>query len=171
VDRGARCGDDGAARLTAGLRRAAAKEFDQQEIGVAAFHPFLYGDQGRFPERNANEYRVASYVGALGSDHLVPGPVLDTDSIDDVHMILLLAGLKLEEMQAIRRNDGEAARFAWLGFGPILSITAEITFALEELAAREFLLDLRNAVEMMNVLRPDERGGCMIEILLPHDAR
>lgn len=137
---------------------------------MAAFYPFLYGDQGHFPERNAGDYRVASFVGAIGSDQLVLGPALDTDEINDVHEILILLGLQFGEMQLIRRNDGGAGRFGWIGFGPILAITQDIIFALSETNARDFLLDLKAAVEMMKTIRAHEKGGCMIEIILPKGA-
>jgi hypothetical protein len=137
---------------------------------MAAFYPFLYGDQRQFPEQNPGDFRIAGFVGVVGEDQLVPGPVLDTATIDDIHQVLMLVGLKFEDMRVIRREDGAAARFAWIGFDRILPLNAEIVFALEEPAAREFLLDLRNVAQMLEAIRPNERGGCMIEITLAQAA-
>lgn len=137
---------------------------------MAAFYPFLDGEQSHVGERSAGDYRLASFIGANGGDQLVPGPVLDTAAIDDIHMVLLLVGLQFEGMQAIRRRNGEVARFAWIGFEPVLKINPEIAFALHEPAARDFLLDLKNAAEMVKALSGDEGGGCLIEIIPPGGA-
>jgi hypothetical protein len=136
-------------------------------MGMAIFYPFIFGDHSHFPERAAGDHRLASFVGAVGSDQLIPGPVLDTSEIDDIHSVLMLIGLKFGEMQAIRPNDFDARRFGWIGLDPILSITPDIVFALAEPVAREFLLDLKSAAEMIKAIRPSEKTGCMIEIILP----
>lgn len=137
---------------------------------MAVFYPFLYDDHDDVPEQDSRDLRVASFVGAIGSDQLVPGPLMDTAEINDVHELLMLVGLGYEEMQQIRLNDGRARRIGWIASEPILSITPEIVFALNEVAAREFLLDLRNAAELLRVIRPNEHGGCMIEVIFPQRA-
>ncbi|MCI4678296.1 hypothetical protein K9U39_07905 [Rhodoblastus acidophilus] len=135
---------------------------------MPAFYPFLYGDQGELPEQNADDYRLSSFIGAIGSDELVPGPILDTADINDIHNVLMLVGLSYEEMQTVRRNDGAATRFGWTGCGPILAISPAILFALGQPAARDFLLDLKTAAEMVKAIRPHEQdGGCVFEIVLP----
>ncbi len=135
---------------------------------MAVFYPFLVGDRAGVPGRNARDYRIATFIGATDSEEMAPGPVLDTSSADDVHMILMLVGVELEGMQAIRRKNGEVDRFAWIGLNALLSLHPEITFAINEPAAREFLLDLRNAAGLMEAIGAKERTGCMIEITLPN---
>jgi hypothetical protein len=137
---------------------------------MAVFYPYLVDDRGGIPDRNAHDYRIAAFLGATESEELVPGPILDTASIDDVHMILMLVGVELEQMQAIRRTNGEVDCFAWIGLDSVLSLRPEITFALEEPAAREFLLDLKNAAALMNAIGSKEGSGCMIAITLPDGA-
>jgi hypothetical protein len=82
----------------------------------------------------------------------------------------MLVGLNHEDMQEIRLNDGHARRFGWVAFDTVLSITPEIVFALDEAAAREFLLDLRRAVEMLKLMLQNDHGGCMIEVAFPQSA-
>jgi hypothetical protein len=113
---------------------------------------------------------VASFVGSIGSDQLVPGPLLDTGEFDDVHELLTLVGLKFEEMKQIRLNDGQARHFGSVGFDAVLSITPEIVFALNEAAARAFLLDLRSAVGFLKNIRENDRDACLIEIIFPQSA-
>jgi hypothetical protein len=104
--------------------------FHHREMRVAVFYPFLYDDKGQVPEQNSLVHRVASFVGSIGSDQLVPGPLLDTGEFNDVHELLTLVGLKFEEMKQIRLNDGNARNFGSVGFDTVLSITPEIVFAL-----------------------------------------
>jgi hypothetical protein len=139
------------------------------EVRVAVFYPFLYDDRGDIPEQDALVYRVASFVGAIGSEQLIPGPLLDTGEINDVHELLMFVGIKYEEMQQVPFDDGRGRRFGWNGFDPVLSITPEIVFALNEAAAREFLLDLRRAAEMLKLVRQNDHGACMIEVISPLD--
>ena len=77
---------------------------------MAVFYPFLYDDKGQVPEQDSVVYRVASFVGSIGSDQLVPGPLLDTEEFKDVHELLTLVGLKFDEMQQIQLNDGGLLR-------------------------------------------------------------
>jgi hypothetical protein len=132
---------------------------------MAAFFPFLAGDRQTIPAKSPGDYRLASFVGETGGDQLIPGPVMDTTALDDLRMVLMLVGVDFAAMQVIRRNDGEAVRFAWIAFDAILAINPDLTFALGEPAARDFLLDLREAAEMMAMLRPAGLNGCMIEIM------
>lgn len=136
---------------------------------MAVFFPYLYDDHGDFPEQDAIVYRVASFVGAIGSEQLIPGPLLDTGEINDVHEVLMFVGIKYEEMEQVPFDDGRSRRFGWIGFDHVLSITPEIVFALNEVAAREFLLDLRRAVEMLKLVRQNDHGACMIEVISPSD--
>jgi hypothetical protein len=144
--------------------------FHHREMRVATFYSYLQDDRGQTPAQEALVHRVASFIGAIESDQLVPGPLLDTQVIDDVHDVLMLVGLKYEEMQQIRLNDGHARRVGWIAFDPVLAITPEIVFALNEPAARSFLLDLRGAVEMLQVIFQNNHYGCMIEVIAPRNA-
>jgi hypothetical protein len=136
---------------------------------MAAFFSFL-GDRGAFPPQGAGDHRLASFVGALGSDQLISGPVFDSGRIEDLREILMLIGLEMEGLQTIRRADGGARRFGWIGFDPILSINPGVVFALAEPVAREFLLDLKGAVAMTMAASPNARGGCMMEVILADGA-
>ncbi|HUO54378.1 MAG TPA: hypothetical protein VMU18_06545 [Rhodoblastus sp.] len=137
---------------------------------MPTFYAYLQGEQGEFPDQTPGDYRLASFVGVIGSDQLVTGPIFDTANVDDLHEVLMLVGLRYDEMQPIRRDDGAATRFAWTGFEPILAINPEIVFALNEPAAGDFLLDLKNAAEMIRAIRPNGQGGCVFEIVEPQQA-
>jgi hypothetical protein len=137
---------------------------------LAVFYPFLYDDKGQVPEQDSVVYRVASFVGSIGSDQLVPGPLLDTEEFKDVHELLTLVGLKFDEMQQIQLNDGQARHFGSVAFDTVLSITPEIVFALNEAAARAFLLDLRSAVGFLKNICENDRDACLIEIIFPQSA-
>jgi hypothetical protein len=149
---------------------AAMGVFHRLEMRVAVFYPFLSDDHVDVPKQDPLVFRVASFIGAIGSDQLVPGPLLDTGEISDIHELLMLVGLHYDGMQRIELDDGYDRRCGWIGFDAVLSITADIVFALNEEAAREFLLDLRSAAEMLKVIRQNDQDGCMIEIILPQRA-
>ncbi len=134
---------------------------------MAIFHPFLDAQNSRFPDLAADAYRIATFVGVLEEDRLFPGPALDTDRLEDVQALLMLLGVALEAMQPISRSDGRASRGAWLKFDPILAINDGIVFAVGDVAARDFLLDLKAAAEMAQSISSEQQGGCMLQIVMP----
>jgi hypothetical protein len=134
---------------------------------VAVFYPFLYEDKGQVPEQNPLVYRVASFVGSIGSDQLIPGPLLDTGEFNDVHQLLALVGIQFEEMTQIQLEDGQVRHFGSVAFATVLAITPEIVFALNEAPARAFLLDLKSAVGFLKLVRENDSDECLLEIIFP----
>ena len=137
---------------------------------MAAFYSFLHDDSGAVPEQSARAYRVASFVGSIDGDDLVPGPLLDTGEIADVRELLMLCGLGYEDMKPVELDGGRAGRLGWIALDAVLAITPEIVFALSEAATRDFALDLKAASDMLRALRPAEDAGCLIEIIPPQNA-
>lgn len=137
---------------------------------MAVFYSFLHDERGQVPDQDALVYRVASFVGPTSGADLVPGPLLDTGEIDDVRELLMLCGLGYEDMKPVQLDGGRAGRLGWISFKAVLAITPEIVFALSEAAAREFLLDLKAASDMLKSIIPHDDGGCLIEVIPPQSA-
>jgi hypothetical protein len=140
------------------------------EQRMAVFYSFLHDESGQVPDQDPLVFRVASFVGATSGADLVPGPLLDTDEIDDVRELLMLCGLGYEDMKPVQLNGGRAGRLGWISLDAVLAITPEIVFALSEAAARDFLLDLKTASDMLKAIIPRENGGCLIEVIAPASA-
>jgi hypothetical protein len=136
---------------------------------MAVFFSFLRDDGGEVPEQDASGYRVASFLGTIGGADLVPGPLLDTGEIGDIRELLMLCGLNDENMKPVQVKGGRAGRLGWIARDSVLSITPEIVFALSEVAARDFLIDLKAASDMVHSLRPSADAGCLIEVISPRN--
>jgi hypothetical protein len=134
---------------------------------MAQFYPFLDAEHAKFPELAPDDYRLAAIVGAVERDQLIPGPALDTSLLDDIHAVLMLLGLAFDALEPISRRDGRSSRGVWQDFEPITALTREIVFAVGDPAAQEFLLDLKTAVEMIKIILPEGRGGCLLQVILP----
>jgi hypothetical protein len=137
---------------------------------VVAFYSFLPEDSGPVPEQAPLAYRVASFIGAIGGDDLVPGPLLDTGAIDDIRELLLLCRLGYEDMTRVQLAGARSGRLGWIARDAVLAITPEIVFALSEASARDFALDLKAAFEMLSALRPGDEIGCLLEVIAPRSA-
>jgi hypothetical protein len=131
------------------------------------FYPFLDVEHAKLPELAPGDYRVVTFVGSLQEDQLIPGPAFDTSRLDDIHAVLMLLGVAFDALRTISHSDSGSSRGVWLSFEPITALTPGIVFAIENAAAREFLLDLNAAAEMMKSFLPQTQGGCALQVVLP----
>ncbi len=134
---------------------------------MAVFYPFLDGESHELPEQAPEAYRLIAYFGALGEADLTPGPALDTARRDDIGGVLTLMGLDSEAMPPQAGGAGRPVRMAWLESDAAQGVTPEIVFALEDEAARRFLLDLQAGVALLKALRPGYAGGCLLQMIEP----
>ena len=134
---------------------------------MAIFYPFLDPSRSELPTQQSGNHRLISYLGALGKADLSPGPALDSDSPDMFLGILTLLGVNLPSLQPQQRGE-TTSRLAWLDAAQVVAITPALAFALDEEIARRFLLELKEAVELLMALRPQYEGGCLLQVI---DAR
>ncbi len=134
---------------------------------MATFHPFLDAENVNIPEMAAGNYRLTTTIGIIQEDHMIAGPTLDTDNIDDIVTVLILIGVNFDNLKPFSEQDGRLGWGGWITFEPILAITPHIVHAINDAAGQGFLLDLRTAVGTLQSLVTSGNSGCLLQVASP----
>lgn len=137
---------------------------------MAIFYPFLDAGRRDLPAQKPGDFRLISYLGALGNADLSPGPALDSDCSDVIRGILTLLGVNPDSLQPQQRGE-TTSRLGWLDASQVVAVTPALVFALDDELARRFLLELKEAVELLMALRPQYEGGSLLQVIDAPDVK